>query len=123
MLGTDFENGLQFGMAGMFIAHLHRALREEDTDAELVWSNVAILTVRGVRDNVMIEFLKKQRRVLWKVRGVDAMDIAGECIETIERFMNEQLHSRRRIGREHKIVCNCQENPRGCVSKNSVESM
>lgn len=60
--------------------------------------------------------------MLWKVRGDDAMRILWACVGAIENFLREPLHaSQRKMGRTHKIVCNCQKEPTGCGSENSVE--
>lgn len=92
-MANDFEDGLPPSLMGTFIARLHRTLGAERTDVEFARSNEVMLRV-GVRERMMVVFMEERRRVLWRMRGEDVMEMGIGCIGTLKKYLEETLHMR-----------------------------
>lgn len=72
-------------------------------------SNVVIFSFRS-RDRVVVKSLNLRRRMLWRVRGDNALKTSWGCVAVRENFLKRQFIARKgRKGQTHKVVCNCEE--------------
>lgn len=126
MMKTEFVDAFPMGIMSIVIAHLHRTVGGERTGTAFVRSVAILLSVNGPSDdengNVMVEFDKTHRRIVWTVRATKGMVITymQRCLKAFEECLEDPLWQMR-IRRKHFLTSDCEQELSGCGKKRSVE--
>lgn len=114
------------GLIGIMIAHLHRTVGGQQTNAKFVKSVAILLSVRGASEDemgkVMVQFDKKHHSIEWTVRATKGMVVTHmqRCLRAFEECLDDPLRQIR-IRHAHYLKADCELKLDGCGEKGGVE--